>query len=144
MSDERALTIVQSMIHERQRLLIREANHLRELVGLPPVRAEDGVVSPAMAESTPPPDAHRPSAHLAKAIALNHNRRAILRAVTLALERDEEPTYSVIRALSGVPERGATRAPKWAVEAGVLVPRGGVYLPGAATESGNSAAAAGT
>jgi hypothetical protein len=28
------------MIMERQRLLIREANYLRGLVGLPPVRAE--------------------------------------------------------------------------------------------------------
>jgi hypothetical protein len=34
--------ILQSMIVERQRLLIREANYLRGLVGLPPVKAERG------------------------------------------------------------------------------------------------------
>ena len=32
--------VLQGMIVERQRLLIREANYLRGLVGLPPVRAE--------------------------------------------------------------------------------------------------------
>ena len=34
------LSILQGMIVERQRLLIREANYLRGLVGLPQVRAE--------------------------------------------------------------------------------------------------------
>ena len=39
--DERRLTsVLTGMIMERQRLLIREANYLRGLVGLPPVRAD--------------------------------------------------------------------------------------------------------
>ena len=33
--------LVRDMIVERQRLLIREANYLRGLLGLPPVRAEE-------------------------------------------------------------------------------------------------------
>ena len=38
---ERALAaVLRDMIIERQRLLVREANYLRGLVGLPPVRAE--------------------------------------------------------------------------------------------------------
>ena len=38
---ERALAaMLRDMIVERQRLLIREANYLRGLVGLPPARAE--------------------------------------------------------------------------------------------------------
>ena len=38
-SSRQLAKLVQSMIVERQRLLIREANYLRGLVGLPPVRA---------------------------------------------------------------------------------------------------------
>lgn len=39
MTETRLWVILQGMIMERQRLLIREANYLRGLVGLPPVRA---------------------------------------------------------------------------------------------------------
>lgn len=38
---------LQDMIVERQCLLIREANYLRALVGLPPVRAEGKSANPA-------------------------------------------------------------------------------------------------
>jgi len=54
-------------------------------------------------------------------LALNYNRRAILRAVAIALERGEVPTHSVIRPIADIPERSAPRALKWAVENGVLV-----------------------
>jgi hypothetical protein len=40
-SNRQISKLPQSMIVERQRLLIREANYLRGLVGLPPVRAEE-------------------------------------------------------------------------------------------------------
>ena len=39
------LSILQGIIVEKQRLLIREANYLRTIVGLPPVRGEDGVIA---------------------------------------------------------------------------------------------------
>ena len=42
MAETRLWVILQGMIMERQRLLIREANYLRGLVGLPPVRAGRG------------------------------------------------------------------------------------------------------
>lgn len=42
MAETRLWAILQGMIMERQRLLIREANYLRGLVGLPPVRAGRG------------------------------------------------------------------------------------------------------
>ena len=37
--EQQLIKLLQGMIIERQRLLIREANYLRGLVGLPPVRA---------------------------------------------------------------------------------------------------------
>jgi hypothetical protein len=39
MAETRLWVILQGMIMERQRLLIGEANYLRGLMGLPPVRA---------------------------------------------------------------------------------------------------------
>ena len=39
-SERRLTGVLHGMIMERQRLLIREANYLRGLVGLPPVRGE--------------------------------------------------------------------------------------------------------
>jgi hypothetical protein len=39
--EQRLIKLLQGMIIERQRLLIREANYLRGLVGLPPVKAEE-------------------------------------------------------------------------------------------------------
>jgi hypothetical protein len=39
-SERTSTSVLHGMIVERQRLLIREANYLRGLVGLPPVRAE--------------------------------------------------------------------------------------------------------
>jgi len=51
---ERGLTeVLHGMIMERQRLLIREANYLRGLVGLPPVRAETERVRQATTSSAP-------------------------------------------------------------------------------------------
>jgi hypothetical protein len=67
---------------------------------------------------------------------------AVLRAVAVAIERGEEPTHGVIRALSGVPERSTTRALHWAVDVGLLVNRGGVYLPGVAWPAGEDRAVA--
>lgn len=112
------LSILQGIIVERQRLLIREANYLRTIVGLPPVRGEDGVIATTTAAprnlAEPVPDPAPASAPLA----LNYNRRAILRAVAVAIERGEEPTYTFIRTVSGIPERSATRALKWALDRG--------------------------
>jgi hypothetical protein len=42
----------------------------------------------------------------------------------------QAPIEHAIRAISGIPERSATRALKWAVEARVLVNQGGTYVPG--------------
>lgn len=39
-SNQQLTRLIRSMIVERQRLLIREANYLRGLVGLPPVKAD--------------------------------------------------------------------------------------------------------
>ena len=39
-SNRQLARILREMMLERQRLLIREANYLRGLVGLPPVKAE--------------------------------------------------------------------------------------------------------
>ena len=39
-SNRQLARLLREMMLERQRLLIREANYLRKLVGLPPVRAE--------------------------------------------------------------------------------------------------------
>jgi hypothetical protein len=66
-------------------------------------------------------------------------RRVSLRAVAVALERGEEPTYSVVRAISGIPERTASRALKWAVDARVLVNLNGAYVPGPAWAGGKDA-----
>lgn len=41
-SNQQLTRLIRSMIVERQRLLIREANYLRGLVGLPPVKADEG------------------------------------------------------------------------------------------------------
>ena len=38
LEESRLMVMLREMIVERQRLLIREANYLRGLVGLPPVR----------------------------------------------------------------------------------------------------------
>jgi hypothetical protein len=123
------LSLLQGIIVERQRLLIREANYLRTNVGLPPVRGEDGVMAmtsptPGNLPAAPPDPAPGPTR-----LALNYNRRAILRPVTVALERGEEPTYNVIRVISGVPERTPSRALRWAPDPRVLVNRGGAYVP---------------
>ena len=40
-SNQQLVKLIQSMIVERLLLLIREANYLRGLVGLPPVRVAD-------------------------------------------------------------------------------------------------------
>ena len=49
---ERTLAdVLRDMIMERQRLLIREANYLRGLVGLPPVRAERKLKQESMVSS---------------------------------------------------------------------------------------------
>lgn len=45
MIDTDTATLVREMMAERQRLLIREANCLRTIVGLPPVRGEDRVIA---------------------------------------------------------------------------------------------------
>ena len=46
MAETRLWIILQGMIMERQRLLIREANYLRGLIGLPPVRAGEAFMAP--------------------------------------------------------------------------------------------------
>jgi hypothetical protein len=96
------------------------------------VRGEDGVIVTTTAAPRNLADPAPDPAPGATRLALNYNRRAILRAVAVAIERGEEPTYTFIRTVSGIPERSATRALKWAVEAGVLVNRGGAYVPGEA------------
>ena len=40
-SNRQLAQLIREMMVERQRLLIREANYLRKLVGLPPVRADE-------------------------------------------------------------------------------------------------------
>jgi hypothetical protein len=39
LSNRQLAQLIRAMLMERQRLLMREANYLRGLVGLPPVRA---------------------------------------------------------------------------------------------------------
>jgi hypothetical protein len=39
-SNKQLARLLREMMLERQQLLIREANYLRQLVGLPPVRAD--------------------------------------------------------------------------------------------------------
>jgi len=59
-SNQQLVKLIQSMIVERQRLLIREASYPRGLVGLPPVRASDRSIGPDASEprggENPPPD----------------------------------------------------------------------------------------
>ena len=72
---ERTLAIVvRDMIVERQRLLIREANYLRGLVGLPPVRADkrDTGLDHARAEGYPARQRRGPGSGCAKENAIEH------------------------------------------------------------------------
>jgi len=130
--DTGVLTNLQGIIVERQRLLIREANYLRQIIGIPPVRSEDGVIEVTAPAPVRPPESAPDPPPVRRTLHVNYNRPAILRAVAVAIEWGEEPTCSVIRAISGIPERSAARALKWAVEARVLVSRDGAYVPGEA------------
>lgn len=56
-SNRQLARLIGEIIVERQRLLIREANYLRALVGLPPVKAERAGQEPP--RSTVPKRPHR-------------------------------------------------------------------------------------
>lgn len=79
------LSILQGIIIERQRLLIREADYLRTIVGLPPVRSEDGVIEVTAPAPVRAPDPQPEVPALPLRLHLNYDRRVILRTVAVAI-----------------------------------------------------------
>lgn len=115
--------VLQGMIVERQRLLIREANYLRSLVNLPPVAAQAG-------DDDQQDDVSEE--HPATFFSLTRNRRAVVRAVALTVAKREQPSFTTVFVRSGVARGSFARAVAWATSAGVLTRSGRCYLPGPA------------